>query len=158
MENFVLLGLPCGSGYFPHQTVLSLLTLHKKNCTLTIVPRMRVDYARNEIVRQALEQDCTHILMVDDDNPIPPDTFDKMIAADKDIICAPIRQKIPPHKVCCYEIGKEDDTEGYKNLETMDTSKGHLVKIDACGMGCTMIKRKVFKTLYEKYNKMPFEF
>jgi len=161
-----MIGLPNGSGLFPQETVLALLQLKKPcPCMVSIVERQRIDKARNAIVRNALAANCTHLLFIDDDNPPDQNCIELMIADDKDIVCAPILARNPDadgnYRLCCFHRNSSQEAGGltlYDNIKKLDTSAGELVKIDACGMGCTMIKRHVLEALVQKYEGNPFEF
>lgn len=160
----VLLGIPCGSGFIPASTVLALMQLQKPPETAAlIIERLRTDKARNEIVKAALGSGMEYVFFIDDDNPPPPDSLKKMIAHDKDIVTCPILQRDGENKICLFrkEIITEEKGKGiafYHHLKKLDSSKGNLIKVDASGMGCVLIKRKVLEVLYKKYEGMPFEF
>jgi hypothetical protein len=57
---------------------------------VTIIERQMIELSRNALVMEAIRSECTHLLMVDDDNPIPADTLELLLQNDKDIIIAPI--------------------------------------------------------------------
>lgn len=92
--------MPSYGGLIPSITVQSLLQLHKPYpCAFMIVERQRIDRARNAILLEALKNNVDYLFFVDDDNPIPPDTLEKFIQDDKDIVSAPI-------------LGRNKDKEG----------------------------------------------
>ena len=160
-----MIGIPNGSGLFPHQTVTSLLKLKKPcPCMVQIVERQRTDKARNYIVKQELESGATHLLFIDDDNPPAENTIERFFQADKDIVCAPIPTRNPNkngfHDLCIFNKVVKDDLPFplYENINKIDLSKGKVFKVDACGMGCTMIKRNVLEKLWEKYEGSPFAY
>jgi len=162
----LMIGLPNASGFFPKEVVESLLMLRKNVPTMVqIVERQRIDKARNYIAMQALNAGCTHLLFIDDDNPPPVDTIEKMLEDDKDIVCAPIPTRSPDekgnYKLCIFTKENRDDLGGmtlYNNIEKVDTTNGVVIKVEGCGMGCTMIKREVLEKLFKKYDGKPFEF
>jgi len=91
-----LIGVPSGSGFMPTMMVQSLLQLHKPlPCAFLTVERQRVDKARNYFVQQALAGGFDYLMMIDDDNPIPPETLEKLLADDKDIVMATILSRNP---------------------------------------------------------------
>lgn len=160
-QNLVLIGMPCGSGQVPAPMVSSLLQLHKHcPCAFMIVERQMIDTARNGIVMEALKNNVTHLLMVDDDNPIPPDTLEKMLEDDKDIVIAPILTRNPDkegnYKLCAFYKREVDSIKLYENI-TDFKEEGDLHKIDGGGTGCMLIKIEVLKKLYEIYNGHLFE-
>jgi glycosyltransferase involved in cell wall biosynthesis len=165
MNKRVLIGIPCGSGFIPTQTVNSLLQLHKpKQTSILIIDRQRVDKARNFIVKQAIENRMDYILFLDDDNPVPNDTLLKMMERDKDIVTCPILTRNPnkegKYNICCYNAEEKDVGNGktltyYNFIEKFDEE---FQQVDATGTGCLLVKRKVFLKLFEKYEGKPFEF
>jgi hypothetical protein len=103
---------------------------------------------------------------VDDDNPIPEDTLEKMIEDDKDIVVAPILARNPnkdgKFNLCAFYADKQKLEDGttlrlYRNI-TNFRDDGPLHKIDAAGTGCMLIKRKVLEAMNEKWKGLPFEF
>jgi len=162
----VLIGMPCGSGLIPWQTAQSLLALHKPPLTgFLVVERQRVDKARNYLAMQALQQGFDYLFFIDDDNPIPPDTLEKFLMADKDIISAPVLSRNPDtegnYATCVF--GYREKTIGGKKIKLYKNQskfkgKGPLHKVAAVGMACTLIKRHVLEILNIKYKDQMFEF
>lgn len=113
---------------------------------------------------EALKNNCDYLLFVDDDNPIPPDTLEKFIEDDKDIVIAPILGRVPDkdgtHKLCAF-YAEERDVKGEKlrlyHHITGFRDDGFLHRIDAGGTGCMLIKRKVLEAMSKKYEYL-FEF
>lgn len=161
----VLIAVPSGSGYVPLLTVQSLLQLHKPCiCGFVTVERQRIDKCRNYFSQQCISQWFDYLLMIDDDNPIPPDTLEKFLEDDKDIVIAPILTRNPnkdgKHDLCAYYseevLVKENKLRKYNFIEKF-RDKGPLHRIDAGGTGCILIKRKVLEALSKKYEYI-FEF
>ena len=162
----ILIGMPSGSGVVPIQMVQSLLMLHKPlPCGFMTVERQRVDKARNAIVMEALKGGFDYLFFVDDDNPIPPDTLEKLLEDDKDIVSAPILGRNPDkdgvHPLCCF-YSREVIADGkplrlYENI-TKFREQVYLHKVDAVGTGCLLIKRKVLEELIKVHKDGIFEF
>lgn len=153
--------MPNGSGSVPASMVQSLLQLHKPvPCAFMIVERQMIDTARNGIVLEALQKGATHLLFLDDDNPIPPNTLEKMLEDDKDIVIAPILTRNPDkdgkYKLCAFYKREIDGIKLYENITDLKED-GDLHQIDGGGTGCMLIKIEVLKKLYEKYNGHLFE-
>jgi hypothetical protein len=160
-EKLILIGMPNGSGSVPASMVSSLLQLRKPApCAFMIVERQMIEMARNAIALEALKNNCTHLLMVDDDNPIPPDTLEKLIEDDKDIVIAPILSRNPNrdgvHDLCAFYSEEVDGIKLYKNIEQFKDD-GYLHKIDGGGTGCMLIKIHVLAKLFAKYGNRMFE-
>lgn len=162
----ILIAMPSGSGQVPLSTVQSLLQLHKPYpCGFISVERQRVDKARNAFVMEALNNGFDYLFMVDDDNPIPPDTLEKFIEDDKDIVSAPILGRNPDkngkYSLCSF-YAEDVEVDGsplklYFNIGEFKDD-GPLHKVDATGTGCLLIKRIVLETLMKKHKDGIFEF
>jgi len=162
----ILIGMPNGSGVVPTVMVQSLLQLHKPlPCAFMAVERQRVDKARNYIALEALKQGFDYLLFVDDDNPIPSDTLEKLIEDDKDIVTTPIlgRVALPDgtHPLCSM-YAREVEVDGkplklYSPIEEF-RDEGYLHQVDATGTGCVLIKREVLEALHKTYKDNIFEF
>lgn len=161
MNKLILIGVPNGSGFFPAIMVSSLLTLRKPApCAFYVVERQMIEKARNAICFQAMQNNATHILFVDDDNPIPEDTLEKMLEDDKDIVIAPILARNPDqngvHKLCAFDKEVIDGVNIYRNKKDLPKDD-YLHKIDAGGTGCMLIKIDVIKKMNEVYPNRWFE-
>ena len=160
-NNTILIGMPNGSGQVPASTVSSLLQLHKPcPCAFMIVERQMIEIARNGIVLEALKNNATHLLFVDDDNPIPPDTLEKLLEDNKDIVIAPILTRNAnadgKHTLCAFYERIVDDVKLYEPIEQFKDD-GFLHKIDGGGTGCMLIKANVLAKLYSIYGGRVFE-
>ena len=157
-----MVGLPSKSDSFMGETVEALVNMKPtQRYFCKVIGGEAVDKARNAMVQIALERGADYLLFVDDDNPPPQDTLGVLMQADKDIVCAPVLSRHEPYVPCIFETEEIPDNpkvKGYKKIEKVDTSAGTLVKIDACGMACVLIKRKVLEKLYKEHEGRPFEF
>ena len=161
----VLIAIPSYSGSFPSLMVESLLQLKKPiQCGFSVIDRQRIDKCRNFFVKQALDGGFDYLFMVDDDNPIPPETLEKLLEGDKDIITVPILSRNPieggEYPMCAFY--REDRKIKKKTIPYYIPIKkfkegGYLHKIDAAGTGCILIKRKVLEKISKEY-EYPFEF
>ena len=103
--------------------------------------------------------------MIDDDNPIQPETLELLLEDDKDIVGATILSRNPnknnEHDLCAF-YSHEHKVDG-KKLKLYDNIKdfkeeGFLHKVDAIGTGCILIKTKVLAKMMTKYKDGLFEF
>lgn len=162
-----MIGMPCASGLVPSAMLQSLLQLHKPiPCGFMVVERQRVEKARNALVAEALKGGFDYLFLVDDDNPIPPDALENMIAADKDVVVAPILGRNPDpagnHHLCAFysfehKLGRGKTVRLYEDIGEF-REKGPLHRIDAGGTGCMLVKRKVLEKLWKKHEGEPFAF
>lgn len=162
----VLIGMPSYSGMIPAITVQGLLTLHKPcPCAFMLVERQRIDKARNAIAVEALRAGADYLFFVDDDNPIPPDALEILLADGKDVVTAPILGRNPngagQHPLCAF-YSRPIEVAGsplrlYDHI-TEFRDPGPLHRVDACGTGCVLIARRVLEALFSKYKDHMFEF
>ncbi len=158
--------MPTYSGLIPTIMVQSLLQLRKPMaCGFMAIDRQRIDKARNALALEALNKNFDYLFMVDDDNPIPPDTLEKMVEDDKDIVTVPILSRTPDrngnYKMCAF-YSREIEANGkplnlYFNIDTF-RDEGNLHRVDATGTGCLLVKRNVLETLIKKYDGEVFAF
>ena len=161
MSSLVLIGMPCGSGQVPATMVSSLLQLHKPcPCAFMVVERQMIEIARNGIALEGLQKGASHVLFLDDDNPVPPDTLEKLLEADKDIVIAPILTRNPDkdgnHSLCAFYSETVDGKRIYRNV-TEFRDKGLLHRIDGGGTGCMLIKTTVLAKMFSVYSNRWFE-
>ena len=161
MSSLVLIGMPCGSGQVPATMVSSLLQLHKPcPCAFMVVERQMIEIARNGIAMEGLQKGASHVLFLDDDNPVPPDTLEKLLEADKDIVIAPILTRNPDkdgnHSLCAFYSETVDGKRIYRNV-TEFRDKGTLHRIDGGGTGCMLIKTTVLAKMFSVYSNRWFE-
>lgn len=153
--------MPNSSGQIPSMMVTSLLQLHKPcPCSFMIVERQMIEMARNGIAFEAIKNGVTHLLFIDDDNPIPPETLKLMLEDDKDIVIAPILTRNPnkegKHTLCAFYSRNVEDITLYEPI-TNFKDEGPLHRIDAGGTGCMLIKIEVLKKLNTLYKDRIFE-
>lgn len=129
------------------------------------VERQRTDKARSFLAMEALKNDMDYLFFVDDDNPIPPDTLEKFIEDDKDVVIAPIPSRNPDasgkHPLCAFYASEINTSIGkvniYHPIEKF-REDGPLHRIDAGGTGCMLIKKKVLQKLNTIYQDNIFEY
>jgi len=129
----IALGLPTNRLIKP-KTVKSLLELAARKKLEIIVSTKGYNCAenRNYIAAQAIKKGCTHLLHVDDDMIYEPDTLDKLLAHDKDIVGGLYKTK--------YEV--QDYVIEYLNTDVMPDK---LFECAALGTGLLLVKTEVYK-------------
>lgn len=100
--------------------------------------------ARNDMIRAALAQNCTHILFIDDDTCPPADTIERLLSHDKDIVSGLYLQRGFPHFPLMFSQSYSDGRCLYKFL-TPDVDG--LVECVNTGFGCVLIKTDVFRKM-----------
>jgi hypothetical protein len=138
MNTRIAIGLPTNRGVKP-QTVLSLMEMvnHSKFDYHVLVSTKGYNTAenRNWIVAQAVKNNCTHLLLLDDDMVWEKDSIDKLLSHNKRIVGAK------------YSIRRVTD-EHDEVIEYMDGEKvTDLFKCNALGGGLLLIKTEVFQNI-----------
>lgn len=136
--------------------------------------RSSIDNARNWAAKQALDMECDRLLFIDDDVQIHPNTLQLLIEADKDICAGLVIIRGFPFNVMGFrwadnDNGQETHLTYYNDIPLESKcSEGHdkfvlhckgclevplqkLVKCDAVGFSCCLIKTDVLRALPEPY-------
>lgn len=131
----ILVGIPC-SDTVKTRFAYSLFNL-KGDYHISMQIGCDVAHNRNKIVTQLLDKDYTHVLFVDSDMQFEPDTLQRMLEHDKDILgLAANRRKLPLESVV-----KPLDGDITKPLPK------ELFEAESCGTGMMLIKSGVFEYL-----------
>lgn len=116
--------------------------------------------AENQLVEDMLNTDCSHLFMTEMDMILPDDVIVKLLALDKDMASGIyfLRSPIQPGRgnPCLYK--RAPGTEWRKRLEAKENGaylhspvslfpRDKPFPVDCAGLGCVLIKRKVFETL-----------
>lgn len=114
---------------------------------------MSIDNMRNAAAKAALELECDYLMFIDDDMILHPDTFESLLAADKDIVMALtfIRGgEFPP--MFFKRVPKENgyDLTHFHDWEDHIDEKG-LVECAAIGFATVLIKTSILKQLEAPY-------
>jgi GT2 family glycosyltransferase len=125
------------------------------------VDRSKVSYhakARNELC-QAMLGDW--IFMTDGDHDLPPDILARLLQLlykyGVEVISGTYHVKIPPHPPLIYAKHSDESLreKGYELVACVD-NPGELVKIDAVGAGCLLIRRRLLHKLITELREQPF--
>ena len=124
--------------------------------------------ARNEMVREFLESDATHLLSWDVDQVFYVDTMLRLLNANKPVVSSFYLAR-NPEKVGTIVVFKRSDTENLCDYTHFNTYKPYspkelfslprvendgmepLVQVDGVGMGCILFQREVFDNLRKPY-------
>lgn len=106
----------------------------------------RADEARNKALWSFKQQtQFDHLLFLDSDVCISPDTIPRLLAHQKDIVGGLYMLKEYPFPPTMYEWHQKPDKDGLNFLYKiiLDYERGKMVKCDALATGCMMVSRKV---------------
>lgn len=103
---------------------------------------------RNSIIRAALENNCTHILFLDDDLAFPANSLHKLLAHDEDVVTGLYLLRNYPHYPVAFAKAFPD---GKCEFMLLTPDRVGLVPVVNCGLGFVLIKIEVFKKLKEPW-------
>lgn len=112
--------------------------------------------ARNAIAKEAINGGFDHVLMIDSDVVVPPETLDRFFEYDMDIclgLCP--RKNTHEGRVEIYRDSGRDFTDFYTYSTLPDDD---IVEIKGGGFACAFIKTAVFKDMaypYFRYVEYP---
>lgn len=101
----------------------------------------------NKLVDAALEHDCSHLFIVEDDSWFAPDALMRLLAHDKPVVTGLCRSRQPPFLPYIYS-GLAEDGLVKRLLKPEDEG---LIKVAATGMGGILINTAVFQHLKRPY-------
>jgi hypothetical protein len=107
---------------------------------------------RNMLIEQAFENNCTHILFVDDDVYLPPDVISRLLSHDKDIVTGLYISRSYPHRP--YLFRAWDEATGAAIWAHLRDGETGLIPIVAAGFGICLIKTSVFAKLEKPYIRL----
>lgn len=117
----------------------------KYKLAIITIDRVKCAQARNNIVKAAMEQVCSHLLFIDIDHMMPFETIDLLLKADADVVSGLICKRMPPF----MQVGYIYVDGGYHAVALKPDSG--VISVDICAMGCTLIKMQVFDRLKPPY-------
>ena len=106
--------------------------------------------ARNQIAKEFLKTDATHLFMLDDDIVPPRNALEKLLSDDKDIVSG----MIP-----VYTKDRDGHPKPPELLAIRDGEPVHgsgLEKVDYTGAGCLLTRREVFEAIDKPWFKFEF--
>lgn len=106
-----------------------------------------IDDMRNDIVRQALNEGITHLMMFDTDQIYERDTIKRLLSHKKDVVGCMVCRRYPPFDPLLLK----GSISHYQTIS--DWQPGELVEVDATGAGCLMFNMDVFRRMPEPWFK-----
>jgi len=103
---------------------------------------------RQQLVDQALETDCTHLMWIDADMQFPTDTLNILLAADKDIIAGNYSTRVPPHRPVAFKSKNDLDSRVFKGTG--------IEPVWAVGSGMMLVNREVYDNITRPHYKIEY--
>jgi hypothetical protein len=110
--------------------------------------RMTIDACRNEAVRVALANEFDYVMFVDDDVLIPFDAYKRLKDANKDIVAGWTVIRGYPFNNMFFIENKQGGLD-FHNDVPLDAKE--LIKVDAIGCSCVLIKCELLKKIPPPY-------
>ena len=111
--------------------------------SLHMVMGSEIASQRQQLATVALETDCTHILWLDSDMKFSSDVLEKLLSANKDIVACNYSTRVPPY----LPVAFTSDID----MDMRLTEKTGIHTVCAVGLGCMLVKRKVFDQMALPY-------
>jgi len=144
-EPKILIGLSTGEFIRKANFLPSFLGLDKPDGTLmTTVHGQSPAEARNKIIEQALANDCTHVLFLDDDMEWPADMLIKLINHNVDGVMGLYLMRNYPHFPVAFDRAFPN---GFNKFLYLEPHVRGLVEITNGGLGCFLCKTDVFRKM-----------
>lgn len=102
---------------------------------------MTIDRGYTEAVLQAMRDEATHLMCIEDDTFPPLDAIERLLAHDTDIVCGWYPKRQPGRRVGVPIVLQHDKRQ---TLDDPEVTNG-LVELYTVPMGCTLIKTDVFR-------------
>ena len=119
---------------------LSLAKIAKTiDCELLLNLGTVIPQQSNQLIKEALEKQCSHILWLDSDMHLPENTALQLLKHDKEIVAASYSTRMPPYQSVAF-------TDSNDLSLRLNESTG-LHKVWAVGMGCMLVNTKVYEYL-----------
>ena len=109
------------------------------NVTLNMVMGSEVAMQRQQLVTEALETNCTHLLWLDSDMKFPSDALFSLLSHKKDIVGANYSTRVKPHRPVAFKNESNLDKRvfGGKGVE----------EVFALGSGLLLVNRCVYENM-----------
>ena len=148
----LLIGVPTCRGVKP-ETIECLWSLDTSmfGCADLLISRNGYGVARNKnmIATKAIDEGYDYIFTVDDDMTFPPDTLARLLALDSGIASAWAMQLDGTTNICRFDA----ENKSYACMRSDEIPQGMflddayaIVKADAVGIACTLIKTGVYRS------------
>lgn len=156
MDNKILVAVPT-VGQVEIEYVNSILRLSRTTPADIIHSAGSLVYvARNSFVKQAIDENYSHLMFIDSDMVFNADALNVLLYHDKDVISGSIFSRVQPYKPCFYEklsLGEP----GEIICEHVKVLQDGLQEVEGVGTAFLLIKTQVLKDIIEKFKLYPFQ-
>lgn len=107
------------------------------------VSRAPIQMARQLAADFALDNKFDWLVQIDDDATFPNDVLRRLLAHQKDVVCALAYQRKPPHLTCAFEV----EENGIMGNPMDNVEHTGLRRVDVSGFHCSIMRTSVIKKL-----------
>jgi FkbM family methyltransferase len=104
-----------------------------------------IEHSRNNIADWLMNKGYDYLFAVDSDIAFAPNTLEKLLSHDRDMVSGIYIQRIP--NTHTLEITRKNKQGGLDHVLWETIAGQGLVSVDGCGFGCLLIKSDVFKAI-----------
>lgn len=116
------------------------------------VSRLPIHMARQAAADFAVDSGMDWWVQIDDDATFPPDVLRRLLAPQKDVVCALAYQRKPPHLTCAFETGPD----GLLGTPLDNIEHTGVRKVDISGFHCSIMRTSVIKKMRDAGIKQYF--
>ena len=139
ISNFKLgIGVPCNFQMVSSWFFDSFITMGKPDFVYLRSTRGNIDDMRNELVKEAIMSQCTHIIMLDADQVYHVKTITRLLSHKLPVVGCLVYRRYPPFD----PLMLKGDIGGYQSITEWEPDS--LVEVDATGTGCIIFETRIF--------------
>lgn len=151
----ILVSIPCARFIEPEcfESLYSQRIPAKHKTELFIPQNYSIDVSRNMTAHYAVENNFDYILFVDSDIVLPKNAITKLASHDKDVVSGVYAYKQLLRKEVVVKVFGNEEKKEYRDLKDTEIveSQTRLLKVDAFGFGCVLVKTEVIKKIDYPY-------
>lgn len=122
----------------------SLAMLHRVGqCYVMHMAGSLVYDARNKLAAKAVELECDYVMWFDSDMVFEPDTLERLIAHDKDIVTGIYHRRSGSYKPVLFKELTDNGDGTFTAVDYLDYPTDGLFKVAGMGFGCVLMKTSV---------------
>lgn len=106
---------------------------------------------RNLVIQAALDNDCSHVLFVDDDMAYRPNSLNQLLEHDVDIVSGLYLSRSYPHQPMIFDVA---DDSGACLYVYLTDGEDRLREIVAAGFGFLLIKTDIFNRMEKPWVRL----
>lgn len=134
---------------------LSFILMNKPYEYKLIIPRLEVEGSfesiasmRNDMVVQAIEDECSHLVMMDVDQTYPQNTLERLFSHRLPIVYAKVHRRYPPFDpILVRKDPQFNDDQKMLMVPEEEWKNNDILKVDSTGAGCFMAEIDIFYNL-----------